>query len=225
MSELRHPISWLKLEQYHLGELSDTKAASVARHLSECDACRSCMDRIEAGRVLKPLPDVAPSSFWERFRLPLEVAAAAAMLLLGVALHPMFARDGEERESGTVDIRGGESTLTVLRERNGSVVENPATYRDGDRFSLKLTTSATAVMWDTVVISGDEIYFPMKAPLAPTFHNQFPFPGAFRLSDTEDVTLCAFPSKGQDERERIRASGRTGLPESAICRTVSAQRR
>lgn len=223
MSELHHPISWLKLEQYHLGELSDDAAAAIEEHLSGCDACRSCMDRIEAGRVLKPLPDVEPVSIWNRFRLPLRLAAAMALILLGLAIYPLFPHQGDRTEAEGVAIRGGESTLTVLRERKGSVVENPATYRDGDRFSLRLTTSATTVMWDTVVISDKEVYFPMEAPLFLSFHNQFPLPGAFRLSDMAAVTICAFPSEGMDDRERIRALGRQGLPEAAVCRTVRPQ--
>lgn len=220
MPEMHHPISWLKLEQYHLGELPDGPAAAIEKHLTDCDECRSCMERIEAGRILKPLPDVEPVSIWDRVRLPLGLVAATALILLGLAIYPFVLHRGDGTLEEVVAIRGGESTLTVLRERKESVVENPATYQNGDRFSLRLTTSATTVMWDVVVISDEEVYFPMKTPLTPAFHNQFPFPGAFRLSDTDAVTLCAFPSDGIDDREKIKAYGRHGLPEAAVCRTV-----
>ena len=221
MTEMSHPISWLMLEQYHLGELPDVQTDAIARHLAACEACRACMDRIEVGRILEPLPDAAPVSFGEQFRRPLRVAAAAAVVLLGVALYALVTAHTETPSEGeAMATKGGEATLTVVRERRGSVVENPGNYKDGDRFSLRLTTSSTAIEWDSVVISDEDVYFPMKKAIRPRFQNQFPLPGAFRVTGTSRLTICAYPSTGEDDRAEIRALGRAGVPENAICRVM-----
>ncbi|MGH7293845.1 MAG: zf-HC2 domain-containing protein, partial [Polyangiaceae bacterium] len=55
------PISWLRLERYHLGELRGAERQAIADHLAACEACAACLARIEqddavALPVLPPLP-------------------------------------------------------------------------------------------------------------------------------------------------------------------------
>ena len=41
------PVSWLRLERYHLGEIRGRERAVVAEHLAACPACAACLARIE----------------------------------------------------------------------------------------------------------------------------------------------------------------------------------
>jgi anti-sigma factor RsiW len=87
MMEERHPVSWLKLEQYHLGELSTTAAAAVERHLRSCEACRTCHARIAEDRSLPPLPVVTRGNrFSDWMRMPLGRAATAVVAVSALAL-------------------------------------------------------------------------------------------------------------------------------------------
>ncbi len=55
------PISWLRLEQHHAGDLGVSESAAIAAHRATCGACASCLARIVRDDAL-PLPalPVAP---------------------------------------------------------------------------------------------------------------------------------------------------------------------
>ncbi|MBM4321484.1 MAG: hypothetical protein FJ125_16460, partial [Deltaproteobacteria bacterium] len=51
------PLSWLRLERYHLGELDAGERRDIGEHLALCPACRACLERITGDRrELPPLP-------------------------------------------------------------------------------------------------------------------------------------------------------------------------
>lgn len=56
------PISWLELEQYHLGELATASMTRVGEHVATCSVCRGTLDSIEGDdRMLLEL-DTSPAS-------------------------------------------------------------------------------------------------------------------------------------------------------------------
>ena len=58
------PVSWLRLEQHHAGELPAPERDDVTAHLAACDACAACFARIveDATAPLPALPRPAAST-------------------------------------------------------------------------------------------------------------------------------------------------------------------
>ena len=49
------PVSWLRLERLHLGEISGPERARIEEHLAACRACAACLASIVEGeRTVEP---------------------------------------------------------------------------------------------------------------------------------------------------------------------------
>lgn len=226
MSCVGHPVSWLLLERYHLKELPEREAARVAEHLACCPACAACSLSIEEdARSLPALPVRTPSRVpsWLTWpRLAMAAGAVAAAVLVALWVRPPEPHPGIVPVEG-ITYKGGELTLTVVREREGAVVENPVQYRSGDRFRLLATLPGPEPMpWDVVVIQSGEIYFPYErgGKLGPV--SREPLPGAFRITGNDPAEICLIAGDPLPDRADLRNSGKDALPENVVCHTLEA---
>ena len=220
------PISWLKLEQYVLGELEPEVAREVEAHTNACDACRECLAEVKAG-TYQPLPPLNlgnTESWWQRLgtRLNARALAFGAALVMLVAIVPRLAF--EPVEPSTVDPRfgvKGEGVVALLiRERNGIVVESPTTYRPGDRFKWMVTCAPPQMLWlDVAVLQDGELSFPLDATSVEC-RNRKSVPGAFSLTGSAPATVCLFT----DERDRTEVTEAVLIEEEsgAMCVTLDA---
>lgn len=198
------PISWLKLEQYVLGELGPEVARKVEAHTNACDACRECLAEVKAG-MYQPLPPLNlrnTESWWQRLgtRLNARALAFGAALVMLVAIVPRLAF--EPVQPSTVDPRfgvKGEGVVALLiRERNGIVEESPTTYRPGDRFKWMVTCAPPQIVrLDVAVLQDGELSFPLDATSVEC-RNRKSVPGAFSLTGSSPATVCLLT----EERDR-----------------------
>ncbi|HYU16380.1 MAG TPA: zf-HC2 domain-containing protein [Candidatus Acidoferrum sp.] len=185
------PVSWLELERYALGELDGAAAADVAGHLAGCAACREAFGTIEADRdrVLPPLPDLVLAAARRR-RHSRRALVAGGTLLAAAAALMLYWRDREANQL-TAGIKGGdELTLSLVRERQGDIAHDPTGFRPGDRFQVVVTCAHTgAVTVELSVRQGAATDRPLP-PASIRCGNRVSFPGAFRITGTEPVSIC-----------------------------------
>jgi hypothetical protein len=239
------PISWLRLERYHLGELPPAESDVVARHLEQCDRCRGCLDRIQrphgadlpalpAGRAPGGAGDAATAAVtapggrgrggftrggrsvsWGP-RALVAVGAAAALVLI-------IARPSEVPlpPRHLIQTKGGDVTFELVRERGGSVAWDAAAYSAQDRFKVLLTCPPPLRLYaDLAVVQGDGAAFPGE-PVAVSCGNRVPLPLAFRITGPGPAAVCLSVDQAQPPaRDRLRAlrpADRLGdLPTSCI---------
>ena len=222
------PISWLTIEQYCSGELDGARAKQVEAHLQECVFCSQKYESIVAdNRPLNPLlaPEKASLFPWKRWRFALAVGTALVAATLLLLLYNAVPADkttqpGEQR----IVFKGGDTVLTVIRERQGKVTENPRTFREGDRFRLSLTSSnshQTAVM--VAIIQGDEVYHPYPEDLRVLLGNSVSIPGAFRLSGSLSTTICVVLNDNQPDQTALSRPKDILSSENAICKTIEPE--
>jgi hypothetical protein len=221
-----HPVSWLTLERYHLCELDPDEARKVAAHLETCPVCAACAESIAADhRVMPPLPEVTvpekrPLLTW--WRLVPALAAAMAALII-VLVRPFFTEDHPDKAPDRIAYRGGELAMTLVRERDGAIVENSDQYLSGDRFRLFATVPGnTATPWDVAVFQDGEVFFPLTPEREIGPGNNLPLPGAFRLTGTVPTEICLFIGSSLPGRNKIEREGKRALPETAVCRTLES---
>jgi hypothetical protein len=211
MNPCHEPISWLRLEHFHLGEAPPEEHRLVTEHLATCPACRARLTEIEDDtRTLPPLPlpERAPAvSWWRWFALGAPVLAAAVALVL---LIPPAARD---LPGPRVTYKGGELALDLVRERGQQA--SPTTFVDGDRFQVLLTLPPGGMAWDLVVLQEGEAFFPLEGGISPG-GNRVPV-GAFTLTGPGDALVCAVAGEEQPSRKTMRAEGAEALGEGAVC--------
>jgi hypothetical protein len=228
------PISWLKLEQYHLGELSEQEARAVAGHLDRCPACAACSALITGdGIVLSPLPSPEPSSspVQRLTSLPLLrplaaglAVAATALLILALLPDSKKPLDRGAVNQGSITAKGGEISMTLVRERAGQIERRPAGYASGDRFTMKVTAPGSEpYRWDVAVFQGDEVFFPYDNETALEPGNQTPVPGAFRLTGTSPTTVCFIAGDPLPTRRTIRREGYDAIADQATCRRLAPE--
>jgi len=234
------PVSWLRLERYVLAELSGSEQAHVEAHLAACPACRACAEEARAPRRLPPLalpggrsgrgpaegegPVRPPRRVLSRPRAAwiawggTALAAAAALLL---ALWPSA---GEERRFGpdTVRVRGGEVSLTLVRERDGAIAENPEAFRTDDRFKVLLTCPpghpGPFAVW---VVQGTDVALALRESRGARCGNRVPLPGAFRITDPVEATVCvAWGPEATGGDGGVPTLDPRVLRSSAVCRTL-----
>jgi len=220
------PISWLRLEQYFLGELDDAGSAAVQAHVRGCAACAECLRRIEADDASMPLPppiDVKSSpasnakvSFLRVLPVVGTLAAAAVALLV------VKGRDGIESPNRADEqrIKGSEIALTLVREDGGRVDEPASFYREGDTFKALVTCPpGMSAGWDLIVYEGGQPTFPLESAHV-TCGNDAPFPGAFRIVGHERETIClVWNEDGPVDREAL-ARTAPSLLERGRCMTL-----
>ncbi|MCK5796701.1 MAG: hypothetical protein KAI47_05940, partial [Deltaproteobacteria bacterium] len=157
------PPSWLVLERYALGELTDTAHAEIKAALEADEETRACLDRITSDRrPLRPLPSLdahAPSRLPSRdtrapspraarpwrwiFALgPILVAATLLIVLWprSVDMTSLIAPKADHRIPSRLSVKGGEIAIVLVRDRKGIAQRNPTSYRSGDRFKVLVTS-------------------------------------------------------------------------------------
>lgn len=220
------PVSWLRLEQFRLGELGDAERTRVAEHLAECPACAACAARIEADEATdlpalelragtRPAP-VAPRRTSPRARRLLAGAsalAAAACLLLLIRRAPR-APDGAALDHGeTARSKGDGVAFVLVRDDGQRIVEARGVFRSNDRFKALVTCPpGTGTTFDLVVFDVGGASFPLAPARGLSCGNEVPLPGAFRLTPAPGGTETICVVWGSDDELDRGALSRSGVP-------------
>jgi anti-sigma factor RsiW len=208
------PLSWMRLERYHLGEVDGAERSVVEAHLSECAACRECLSRIETEDrlALPPLEISSPtrsrlrSILAARFTVAASTLAAAAAITFAVG-RAWLTRDGTGPALGRGDtrVKGGGITFFLVRDDGERILEDGGIFRAGDRFKAVVTCPPSLrAHFDVAVLDGDGVSFPNPPADAIACGNDVPLPGAFRVSGTSEATVCiAWDEDGAPDRSAL----------------------
>lgn len=222
MNACHEPISWLRLEHYHLGELPPGEHSHIQAHLHDCPHCSAMLAEIEDdARTLPPLPlpDASPAQPWYR-RLsillpavagPVLVATVALILVLPPVISP-------ELPGPRVAYKGGELAIDLVRERAGAIKQSPKAYKDGDRFELLVTTPPGQHTWDLVVLQQGQAFFPLEPGSVSGGNRQVV--GAFVLTGPGAADVCVVVGEDLPARSELEARGAEALAEDAACVTL-----
>ncbi len=209
------PVSWLRLERYHAGELGEGERRSIAAHLGACPACAACIATIAAdARALPPLPlpatPVAPVTPARRPRPFARAAAVASGFALAALVALVLGRppprppaEGEQAPGRT---KGGNVAAVLVRDDGAEIAEAGGAYRDGDRWKALVTCPPSMkAHWDLAVFEGGEVSFPLAPSEGLACGNAVPLPGAFRLTGRERLSVCVvWAPDGPVDREALR---------------------
>jgi len=218
------PLSWLLLEQLHLGELEARAAAKARAHLAACAACSEELAAIaeDDARPLPALPTTAtspPRPPALRRAAPFvfgALAAAAAFVLFVRRPSPM----GDAVPAARV--KGGEVALTLVRDDDTTVAEAGGSYRDGDRFKAAVSCPPRlTATWDLVVYERGEASFPLSPTSTLACGNGVPLPGAFRVTGRERLVVCVVWRDGPIDRDELRRTPPELLAQAA-CEVLEA---
>jgi hypothetical protein len=222
MNACHEPLSWLRLEHYHLGELPQGEHSLVQAHLDSCPHCRAMLAEIEDdARTLPPLPlpEPAASQPWYRHLSILLPSVAGPVLVAALALFILLPPTDDPQLPGhRVSIKGGELLIALVRERDGVRQDNPSAYLDGDRFQVQLSTPPGTHSFDLVVLQDGQAFFPLEPGALHGGNRQVA--GAFRLTGPGDAAVCAMVDEGRVSRDQLQALGAQALEDSAACVTL-----
>jgi hypothetical protein len=229
------PISWLRLEQHHAGELPTSESDAIAEHLATCAACAACFARIEAD-ALEALPALAepravrakaapPGRLLVLRRLAPVIAgiaiAAAMLMILGrrPTVDPSTPGDMDPTSPRT---KGGSVGFALVRDDEGLVAEAGGIYRDGDRWKALVTCPAgMRAAWDLVVFERGEAAFPLEPQPDLACGNHVALPGAFRTTGHAPMTVCLVWNDGAlVDRGSLRGASPSTLPHAA-CKVLA----
>lgn len=223
------PLSWLTLDQYLLGELSDEETRDVSLHLEHCPLCRACLS--EARRVDEaPLPAlVFPERrstclrWFSALKAPRTrplwaalASAAAALLVAMLALHdPGPEADGPGRRAS---FKGGEAVLTLIRERSGQIRQDPEAFAPGDRFKVLITCPPPwEPRYEVIVLQGGEATYPLEQGRRLVCQNREPLPGAFTLDGQDPALVCVLLGDTLPAPRTLRLPDANALPPGTLC--------
>jgi len=225
--ECRGPTpSWLTLELYELGELSGDERRAVEEHLQACEVCSTCLEEIRGGAELAPLQPVAgPARRPSRARLAWAVAVsavfAAAMLVFwlgGAGRESLF----EGAPSRSIAYKGGELSMTLVRERAGIVRQDPGTFAAGDRFKVEVTCPpGKGLHWELAIFDAEGVSFPLHPAGRLVCGNRVPLPGAFGLTSRSAVLVCLLTDDEPIDRRAIAEGLASALPEHTVCTVLA----
>ena len=217
------PISWLALEQHALGELPPAASAAIVAHLRACPACQACAARISADSQrldLPALPALAARVARRRWLWwiggPAVAAAAVALVLLGRL-------PGPPRPAGT-GVKGMAVSLTLLRERGGTIAEDPPGYLPGDRWQALVTCPAgPPLQWALLLFQNGAPAQRIAGGTGLTCGNRITLPGAFRLTDTGPASVCFLGVGAGDDLPPVDAVDHEGF--GAACVRLAGEQR
>jgi hypothetical protein len=229
------PVSWLRLERYHLGEVSAEERAQSAAHLAACAACAESYASLERDDAvaLPALPEVVRAgrrgvrSIGARARLGVMVAgglalAAAAVLGVGQGWRHGVGPGGVTGGGGD-GVKGDAIAFSLVREDSERIEGAAGIYRDGDRFKAVVTCSPSMdVTFDVVVYDETGASFPL-APARVACGNEVPLPGAFRLTGSGVETVCLAWEVGRAP-ERGALAGRAPGAQRVMCKRLEGAR-
>ena len=222
MNACHEPISWLRLEHYHLGELPQEERSHIQDHLHDCPHCRAMLADIEDdARTLPPLPlpDTASSPAQPWYRRTFTIFTIGPVMAAAIALLMLFPPSPDPQLPGArVAYKGGELAIALVRERAGVVKQDPSAYRDGDRFQVLLTTPPGQHPWDLVVLQDGQAFFPLPTGTTPG-GNREPI-GTFTLTGPGDAAVCVMAGEGLVEHSVLESSGAEALADGSVCVTL-----
>lgn len=208
------PISHLRLEQFHLGELAGEARSLVEHHLAGCPSCAAELRRIAAADE-HPLPGLGVPAAARRRPTAGEVVAlqlrrAAPVLgafalaaAIFVAVGKLPTVDGEDDDGER--IKGSDIALTLVRERDGTIDEAGTSFDPADRLKVLVTCPPKLkAAWDVVVFDESGATFPLDPTQELACGNEIALPGAFRLTGTSAQTVCLVWNTDRDELKRTR---------------------
>ena len=234
------PISWLRLERHHLGELADSERAQIEAHLAACSACASCLAEIERedAVALLPLPppgearalraEAAREKGRPRARVGRVVvgvagvlaAAAAALLSIGGSWRNEHRAD----ESRAGRAKGDAIAFTLVRDDGERFERASGVYRDGDRFKAIVTcVPGTGLTFDLVVFDSEGTSFPLSPASDLPCGNEVPLPGAFRLTGSGEETVCLVWEEGTLPDRATTSTENHAREGKSICKTLRAK--
>jgi Putative zinc-finger len=220
------PVSWLRLERYHLGELPPEERTKILAHVTACPACAACLKEVDDG-AKKTLPTLTspPSKQTNVIRIiPFIVTglalAAAAILWIG----PFSKVETNGPVASSDRVKGGDVAFTLARDDDELIGDAAGTYHDGDRFKALVTCPAGLdASWDLVVFERGEASFPLASASHLPCGNAVPLEGAFRLTGAESMTVCVVWGDPLD-RAKVTRDGEHGLGEHALCKLLQPVR-
>jgi len=226
------PVSWLRLEQHHAGELPAPERDDVTAHLATCEACAACFARI-VEEATAPLPVLArpaasarpPARVFalRRVAAPLAAFAVAAGVLLALGRGPRPDPQPHDFpvDPGAARTKGGDVGFVLVREDEGVVAEAGGVYREGDRWKAVVTCPAgMRASWDLVVYEHGEASFPLDPASELVCGNDVPLRGAFRTTGRERMTVCLVWDDGASvDREALRRAAPESL-RAASCKVL-----
>jgi len=232
------PISWLRLERYHLGEIGADERAGIERHLAACAACAACLERIvqDESVALPALPAMSVTkpegAVVVRPRWPVQavavvgtLAAAAAVVLAIRGAHPT---GGEHPTLPDTRVKGDAIAFSLVRDDGERIEGTSGAYRERDRFKAVVTCPPNAGgAFDVVVYDVGGASFPLAPVEGLVCGNEVPLPGAFRLTGPGDETVCLVWSRAGTVDRGMLAS-RASAPDATsgtdgltLCKTLS----
>jgi hypothetical protein len=238
--ENAEPVSWLRLEQYRLGELSAEQRGEVERALLADAATRECFEIAQQPIELRPwvgspvllnprpevpgvraLPRLLPALRASRWPA-LGALAAAAAVLLYVATRPT--EIDENWPAAHVRVKGGEIAIELIRDRQGAIAIAPESYAAGDRFKVRLTCPpASPSRYTVMVLQDDQVFFPVPPAEAVACANNVPLPGAFSLSGGTPASVCVSWDARAAEINPVPREHIARALKSAVCATLRSE--
>jgi hypothetical protein len=236
------PISWLRLERYHIGEISADEKKAIDEHVTACAACAASLARIvEDVAPLAPLrlreekdakgreekdaeksgksekSDPARVHFLRRALPIVGTLAAAAAILFVLGKNP---GGGEPIVEGP-RVKGDGTSFALVRDDEALIEEAGGSFHDGDRFKVTVTCAPGAhPHFDLVVWDADGASFPLHPANDLACGNRVALPGAFRVTGASRMTVCLLASDaGAIDRERVKREGLAAMPKDA-CKTL-----
>jgi hypothetical protein len=222
------PVSWLRLERFHLGEIQGTERGVITEHLAACPACAACLAHIQDddAHALPPLslPKRARRNVLSLF--PVRAAAALAALAAGGALVLGLRGNGhrgelEHARLGESRVKGDAIAFSLVRDDGERLTGTAGVYRDGDRFKAIVTCPPGAsVAFDVVVYDVGGASFPLQPARELACGNEVPVPGAFRLTGDDEETVCLVWAEGAPV-DRGTLAVRTAREGHTLCKELS----
>jgi hypothetical protein len=223
------PVSWLRLERYHLGEIAGAEREAIAAHLAACPACAACLASIEQddGSVLPTLAVTKAPPRAVLTRLPVRAAAVVGALAAAAALVLVMrgsspTGDGHPARVPGGRIKGDAIAFSLVRDDGERIVGADGVYRDGDRFKAIVTCApGSSASFDLAVFDSGDPTFPLAPAHDFACGNGVPLPGAFRLTGASDETVCIVWSEtGAVDRSALAGAMPSG--NTALCKRLRA---
>jgi hypothetical protein len=222
------PVSWLLLERYALGEVTPAEAAVVERALAADPDTRACFESMKEPVRLRPLPlqPAAPPAHvvaLRRVRRALSSPWSAAVLAVAAVFALYFGvvgrkPDDAELPSAMVRIKGGDRSIALVRDRDGTVTMDPKSFEAGDRFKVLFTCPpGSDERVQVYVLQGKEASTPLALPDPIPCGNGVPLPGAFSLTGSVPSTVCVAWGDAARRPDAVRRAPAAALRGSAVC--------
>jgi hypothetical protein len=222
------PISWLRLERFHLGEIQGAEREPIVAHLAACPVCAACLAHIQDddAHALPPLSVSKPARRNVLSLFPVRVVAALGALAAGGAFVLGLRGNGHRGglEQARLDesrVKGDAFAFSLVRDDDERIAGTAGVYRDGDRFKAVVTCPPGArVVFDVVVYDPGGASFPLEPARELACGNDVPLPGAFRLTGDTDETVCLVWGEGAPV-DRAALAARVSGDGHTLCKELS----